>query len=68
MVLLKKSIYESILKDEGNFSSIDSQKRIMVAENTYDLGEYLGQLYNAGELKMTFGPVSNQWSIIPLAT
>jgi glycerol-3-phosphate dehydrogenase subunit C len=65
MVLLKKSIYESILKDEGYFSSIDSRKRIMVAENTYDLGEYLGHLYNAGELKMTFGPVSNRMVYYP---
>ncbi len=32
----------------------------MVAENTYDLGEYLIKLYEAGELKKTFGPIPEQ--------
>ncbi|MBU0986726.1 MAG: FeS-binding protein, partial [Proteobacteria bacterium] len=56
-MMLKKSLYKGLLKDEGYFSSIDPQKRIMVAENTYDLGEYLRDLHVAGELETTFGPV-----------
>jgi len=56
-MMLKKTLYKGLLKDEGYFSSIDPQKRIMVAENTYDLGEYLRDLHMAGELKTTFGPL-----------
>ena len=55
--VLKKSMFQDILKDEGYFSSIDPMKRIMVAENTYDLGEYLIGLHQAGDLKTTFGEV-----------
>jgi len=56
--VLKKSMFQDILKDEGYFSSIDPMKRIMVAENNYDLGEYLIGLHQAGDLKTTFGEVS----------
>ena len=64
-VRLKKSLYSRILKDEGYFSSISARKRIMVAENTYDLGEYLIKLYEAGELKKTFGPIPEQTAYYP---
>ncbi len=47
---LAKNIYSEILKDEGYFSSIDPLKRIRVAENTYDLGEYLLLLHREGKL------------------
>jgi len=43
-----KTIYGQIFKDEGYFSSIDPLARIKVAENTWDLGEYLLELYDAG--------------------
>jgi glycerol-3-phosphate dehydrogenase subunit C len=56
-VFLKKSIYEGILKDEGYFSSINPQKRVIVAEKVFDLGEYLRTLHSAGELKAKLGPV-----------
>jgi glycerol-3-phosphate dehydrogenase subunit C len=56
--VLKKSMFQDILKDEGYFSDIDPMKRIMVAESTYDLGEYLLDLHRAGELKTDFGEVS----------
>jgi glycerol-3-phosphate dehydrogenase subunit C len=56
-VLIKKSLYPGLLKDEEYFSSICARKRIMVAENTYDLGEYLVKLNEAGELKKAFGPI-----------
>ena len=58
--VLKKSMFQDILKDEGFFSAIDPMKRIMVAENTYDLGEYLVGLHRAGELDTTFGEVSGR--------
>ncbi|MCF8078101.1 MAG: hypothetical protein K9K88_02355 [Desulfobacterales bacterium] len=48
-VPLSKTIYGRILKDEGYFSSIDPLARIQVAENTWDLGEYLLELQDAGD-------------------
>jgi glycerol-3-phosphate dehydrogenase subunit C len=63
--VLKKSMFQDILKDEGYFSSIDPMKRIMVAENTYDLGEYLLDLHRSGELKTNFGEVSGRMVYYP---
>ena len=54
--VLDKSIYGKILKDDGYFSSIDPLKRIRVAENTHDLGEYLLGLHRHGELDTRLGP------------
>ncbi len=45
---------EKYFKDDGYFSSINPLKRILVAENTYDLGEYLVNLHQSGELKTSF--------------
>jgi len=64
-VLLKKSMYKGILKDAGYFSSINPQKRILVAENTYDLGEYLRNLHLSGELKNTFSPITEHIAYYP---
>jgi glycerol-3-phosphate dehydrogenase subunit C len=64
-VLLKKSIYEGVLKDEGYFSSISPQKRAIVAENTYDLGEYLRKLQREGQLETSFGPVPAHTAYYP---
>jgi glycerol-3-phosphate dehydrogenase subunit C len=58
--VLKKSMFQDILKDERYFSEIEPMKRIMVAENTYDLGEYLLELHRAGELNTTFSEVSGR--------
>jgi glycerol-3-phosphate dehydrogenase subunit C len=63
--LLKRNMYQSILKDDGYFSAVDPMKRIMVAENTYDLGEYLIELHQSGELKTTFGEVPGQMVYYP---
>jgi glycerol-3-phosphate dehydrogenase subunit C len=62
---IKKSIYAKILKDDGYFSTIRPLKRLKVAENTYDLGEYLTDLYRSGELKTTFGDVSGRMVYFP---
>jgi glycerol-3-phosphate dehydrogenase subunit C len=63
--VLKKSMFQDILKDEGYFSDIDPMKRIMVAENTYDLGEYLLDLHRAGELKTNFGELFGRMVYYP---
>jgi glycerol-3-phosphate dehydrogenase subunit C len=63
--LIKKSMYAKILKDEGYFSTIAPRIRIKVAENTFDLGEYLMGLQRAGELKANFGEVSGRMVYYP---
>lgn len=52
---LERSIYGQLLKDDGYFSSLDPNRRIAVAENTIDLGEFLRSLHAAGELNTDFG-------------
>jgi glycerol-3-phosphate dehydrogenase subunit C len=63
--VLDKSIYGRILKDDGYFSSIDPLKRIQVAENTYDLGQYLLNLHRSGELLTQLGPLNGQTAYYP---
>lgn len=63
--VLDKSIYGQILKDDGYFSAIDPMKRIRVAENTYDLGEYLLDLHKREELSTQLGPVSGRMAYYP---
>ena len=63
--LLKKNMFQDILKDEGYFSSVDPMKRIMVAENTYDLGEYLVDLHQSGDLKTDFAEVPDRMVYYP---
>ena len=63
--LLKKNMFQNILKDEGYFSSVDPMKRIMIAENTYDLGEYLINLHQAGELDTNFSEVPGRMAYYP---
>jgi glycerol-3-phosphate dehydrogenase subunit C len=59
-MLLDKSIYGKIMKDDGYFSSIDPLQRIKVAENTHDLGEYLLNLHHAGQLDTRFAHLSGR--------
>ena len=63
--LLKKSIFQSILKDDGYLSTIDPMKRIAVAENTYDLGEYLINLHQSGDLQLAMREVSGRMVYFP---
>jgi glycerol-3-phosphate dehydrogenase subunit C len=63
--LLKRNMYQEILKDDGYFSAIDPMKRIGVAENSYDLGEYLENLHRSGELKTDFGSLSGRMVYYP---
>jgi glycerol-3-phosphate dehydrogenase subunit C len=60
-----KTIYKGIFKDDGYFSSITPLKRIKVAENTYDLGEYLAYLHKQGGLSTDFGPVPDRMVYYP---
>jgi glycerol-3-phosphate dehydrogenase subunit C len=60
-----KTIYRGIFKDDGYFSSVNPLKRIKVAENTYDLGEYLSYLHQKGELSIEFGPVQGRMAYYP---
>ena len=62
---IKKSIYGNLFKDDGYFSSINPLKRIMVAENTFDLGEYLLRLHRSGELKTSFAEVPGRMVYYP---
>lgn len=61
----EKTIYKGILRDDGYFSSINPLKRIKVAENTYDLGEYMSYLHQKGELSKELGPVRGRMAYYP---
>ncbi len=63
--VLARNIYNEILRDEGYFSIIDPLKRIRVAENTHDLGEYLLDLYNKDELDQPSSHVSGKMVYYP---
>jgi glycerol-3-phosphate dehydrogenase subunit C len=62
---LAKHIYNPILKDQGYFSRIDPLKRIQVAENTYDLGEYLLKLSEFGDLDQLKTGISEKMVYYP---
>ena len=59
------TVYKGILRDDGYFSSISPLKRVKVAENTYDLGEYLAYLLKKGELSTDFGAVQGRMVYYP---
>jgi len=63
--VLSKSIYGRILRDDGYFSGIDPLQRIAVAENTYDLGEYLLVLLRSGELATQLRPITGRHVYYP---
>lgn len=52
--VLKKSIFQNILKDDGYFSSIDPMSRIGLAEQISDAGEYLARLKTEGRFNTSF--------------
>jgi glycerol-3-phosphate dehydrogenase subunit C len=63
--LFSRMIYKGIFKDDGYFSSVSPLKRIKVAENTFDLGEYLAYLHRKGELSTDFGSVPGRMVYYP---
>ena len=64
-VVLQKSIYGSILKDKGYFSSFSARDRIRVAERTFDLGEYLNRLQSTGELDPPANTIAGRMIYFP---
>jgi glycerol-3-phosphate dehydrogenase subunit C len=54
-ISLKKSMYQSILKDDGFFSGFDPLDRIALSEKVLDLGELLGGLLANGSFNAAFG-------------
>jgi glycerol-3-phosphate dehydrogenase subunit C len=64
-VVLQKSIYGGILKDKGYFSNFSARDRILVAEHTFDLGEYLKRLQSAGELDSPTNTVAGRLLYFP---
>ena len=63
--LVNKRLYKNLFKDDGYFSTIDPLKRILVAENTYDLGDYLSDLKQSGEIKATASMLSGRMVYFP---
>ncbi len=57
MVVLHRATYGPILRDEGQFSSLDPLQRIAVGEHTFDLGEYLAALAVEGRAPKMAHPV-----------
>jgi glycerol-3-phosphate dehydrogenase subunit C len=64
-VVLQKSIYGKILKDEGYFSTFSARDRIRIAEHTYDLGEYLQILQERGDLPSPDSSISGKLVYFP---
>ncbi len=60
-----RSMYSGILKDDGVFSSLSPLKRIEIARKTFDLGEYLFNLYREGKLETGFSPVNRTIAYYP---
>jgi len=58
--VLKKILYKRILKDDGYFSNIDPMDRIALAEQFYDVGEYLSRLNSEGRLDIGFKPITGR--------
>ena len=54
-----------LFKDDQYFSLISGLKRLIVADNTYDLGEYLRNLYLNGDLNTEFGPLETKAAYYP---
>ena len=64
-IALQTSIYGKILKDEGYFSAFSAKDRVRVAEQTFDLGEYLNLLHRTGALKPVPNRVSGRMVYFP---
>ncbi len=54
---LKKSLYGTIMKDGGPFSTLSPMDRIALADRFQDIGEYLSTLLYAGRLDTRFHPI-----------
>ena len=59
------SYVSRLFKDDQYFSSMSGLKRMMVSDNTYDLGEYLWNLHLNGDLNMEFKPLEAKTAYYP---
>lgn len=64
-VKVPEKLIAGLLADKGYFSSIDSEKRLRVSENVYDVGEYLSLRRRRGELNLSFEPVFGKAAYFP---
>jgi glycerol-3-phosphate dehydrogenase subunit C len=62
---LSNPVFKGLFRDEGYFASLDAEKRIEVASHTYDLGEYLRDLYLSGEFNGNLGSVAANMAYYP---
>lgn len=60
-----KSVFAGLFQDDGYFSSLDPELRMVVGRQTYDLGEYLLGLHRSGELKADLGPINASMAYYP---
>ncbi len=60
-----RSLYAGLMKDDGIFSSLNPLARIKVAQRTFDLGQYLMCLRDAGKMNTAFAPVSKKIAYYP---
>jgi glycerol-3-phosphate dehydrogenase subunit C len=63
--LIWTEFLNSYFRDDGYFSSISARKRISIAENTYDAGEYLLKLYSQGDFDTNLGSLSLKMAYYP---
>jgi glycerol-3-phosphate dehydrogenase subunit C len=56
-MVLRKSTYARMLKDDGYFSSLDPMARIGLAEHLSDAGEYLARLHAEGRFDTDFSSI-----------
>jgi len=56
---------KALLKDEGFFSCISPEERIMISDHTYDVGEYLKNLHEAGGFDTRLGSVPDRGAYYP---
>jgi len=60
-----RSMYSGILKDDGVFSSLSPLKRIDISRKTFDLGEYLLNIFREGKLDTGFSHVNKRIAYYP---
>lgn len=60
-----RSMYSGILKDDGVFSSLSPLKRTDIARKTFDLGEYLLNIFREEKLDTGFSKINKRIAYYP---
>lgn len=63
--LFNASVMDNLFRDEGYFASLNALKRIKVANNTCDLGEYLRELQRNGDFNEDLSPLRARAAYYP---